>query len=90
MQSFNRIRPLAIGRFARQPRQHRDIPGVLPLLRRTFATFTPAERRQMGERARAGGRVGGSADEDLDPTRVELVLPILRQILGISDALPTD
>ena len=32
---------------------------VLPLLRRTFATFGPAERRQIGERVRRlGDRLG--------------------------------
>ncbi|HTJ75662.1 MAG TPA: DUF5682 family protein [Acidimicrobiales bacterium] len=59
---------------------------VLPLLRRTFATFGPAERRQIGERVRrpdGGGSVTGE-DGDLDVARAELVLPILSRLLGPS------
>ncbi len=37
---------------------------LMPLLRRTFATFAPAERRQMGERARRGA--GPSRTEQPD------------------------
>ncbi len=60
---------------------------VLPLLRRTFATFTPAERRQMGERVKAGGSrstlaKNGSPDFDLE--RADAVLPVLAQLLGVS------
>lgn len=61
---------------------------VLPLLRRTFATFAPAERRQMGERARsvalgsiaeaAQGRTG-----DFVAERAAAVLPLLTQLLGL-------
>ncbi|MEI7771330.1 MAG: DUF5682 family protein, partial [Chloroflexales bacterium] len=45
---------------------------TLPLIRRTFATFAPAERRQMGERARRGPAVGGPtahADDEIDAAR---------------------
>jgi hypothetical protein len=61
----------------------------LPLLRRTFATFPPPERRQMGERARAEGmpsyrRVG--ATTDLDTERAERVLPLAAQLLGLTYA----
>jgi hypothetical protein len=61
---------------------------TLPLLRRTFATFLPAERRKLGERARAGdGRPspGGQqpGDEAFDPARAEAVLPLVAQLLGL-------
>jgi hypothetical protein len=61
----------------------------LPLLRRTFATFPPPERRQMGERARTEGtpsyrRVG--APTDLDTARAERVLPLAAQLLGLTCA----
>ena len=65
---------------------------VLPLLRRTFSTFEPPERRQMGERARRGRAKAGShpaaagaagAPGDLDEARAAAVLPLLCQILGL-------
>jgi hypothetical protein len=73
---------------------------ILPVLRRTFSTFPAGERRQIGERVRrfagttvhngaarsgadAGSSASGDADE-LDRGRAELVLPVLRLILGDS------
>jgi hypothetical protein len=61
---------------------------VLPLLRRTFSTFAPAERRQMGRRAAQGGRTtpgpsrSGETDQ-FDHARAAKVLPLIRQILGL-------
>ena len=60
---------------------------VLPLLRRTFATFGPAERRQIGERVRrldTGGRDRTSVDTGVDVARAELVLPTVARLLGLS------
>ena len=61
---------------------------VLPLLRRTFATFEPPERRQMGERAkqgpaRAAANVGAPSAGDFDVARAESVLPLISKILGL-------
>src|SRR6266540_4548878 len=61
---------------------------TLPLLRRTFATFLPAERRKLGERARArdGRQSPGdrqSGEEAFDPARVEAMLPLVAQLLGL-------
>ena len=63
---------------------------ALPLLRRTFATFAPAERRAVGERARRGpgvGRrelgVGGSEQEAFDEGRGAAVLPLVARLLGL-------
>jgi len=59
---------------------------VLPLLRRTFATFGSAERRQIGERVRRLGTVGATgaaSDDDVDLARAKLVLPSLARLLGI-------
>jgi hypothetical protein len=59
---------------------------VLPLLRRTFATYSAPERRAIGERVRRGtDRPASTMDdvEDLDPDRVALVLPVLRTLLGV-------
>jgi len=68
-----------------------EMPGeafeaVLPLLRRTIATFSPPERRSIGERVVAGRRERGGdvADDGLDTTRADLVMPILARILGSS------
>ncbi|MBI3650537.1 MAG: hypothetical protein HY231_05750 [Acidobacteria bacterium] len=59
---------------------------LLPLLRRTFATFAKAERRQMGERVKRG------ADEktpvfigsnEFDSERADSILPLVAQLLGL-------
>ncbi|MGB8698114.1 MAG: DUF5682 family protein [Thermosynechococcaceae cyanobacterium] len=60
--------------------------ALLPLLRRTFSTFTAAERRQMGERVKQGeGRptttAGLTADWDRD--QAAAVLPLMAQLLGL-------
>jgi hypothetical protein len=57
--------------------------ATLPLLRRTFGTFEPAERRQIGERIRHG--VAQSADTGsatLDADRVAAVLATINHLLG--------
>jgi hypothetical protein len=66
-----------------------DLPAgafaqLLPLLRRTFATFSAAERRQMGERASRGRAdlVEARAALELDIERAEAVLPVIAQLLG--------
>ena len=59
----------------------------LPLLRRTFSTFSEPERRQMGERVKNGidGSNSGVADDgsDINEENAVLVLPILKQFLGV-------
>jgi hypothetical protein len=66
-----------------------SLPGetftqLLPLLRRTFATFAAPERRQMGERVAQGASVRVAvASGDFDVMRAEAVLPLLRQLLGV-------
>jgi hypothetical protein len=69
-----------------------DFTAFLAILRRTFATFTPPERRQIGARVRAaaagtgaGAGAGASPDDDeLDADRAALVLPVLRTLLGVA------
>ena len=60
---------------------------VLPLLRRTFATFAPAERRQIGERARRGMRSlsGVQPGDGIVGERAARVVPVLRMILGTDE-----
>ncbi len=61
---------------------------MLPLLRRAFADFQPAERRQMGDKVKrlreegAAEPLAAAAEEDLDQARAARVLPVLAQILG--------
>lgn len=61
---------------------------ILPLMRRTFSSYAPAERRQIGEsvaRSRAGARSKlSSSSEDIDQRRADLVLPVLGILLGLS------
>ncbi|HEY9858304.1 MAG TPA: DUF5682 family protein, partial [Candidatus Obscuribacterales bacterium] len=62
---------------------------VLPLLRRTFSTFSAPERRQMGEQVRQGGRSSSAnvsistSSENFDRDRADQVLAIVAQLLGI-------
>jgi len=59
---------------------------ILPLLRRTFSVFPPAERRQLGERAKGSGR-SNLVDEEIDEERATRPLPLLRLILGLEEPL---
>lgn len=62
--------------------------SVLPLLRRTFATFPAPERRQMGERVARGQSsphtVLGPEVEEVDAERANAVLPLVAQLLGLN------
>jgi hypothetical protein len=62
--------------------------ALLPLLRRTFATFPAAERRKMGEKVRSGPArpAAVSAAEDFDAVRAETVLPLVARLLGLTPA----
>jgi hypothetical protein len=57
---------------------------LLPLLRRTVATFSAPERRELGERAQAGSVTSGptQAVAAVDPARARRVLPILHTLFG--------
>lgn len=59
---------------------------VLPLLRRSFADFPAAERRQMGQQVRQGldnAVLVEAGALDVDVARANAMLPILGQILGV-------
>jgi hypothetical protein len=60
---------------------------LLPLLRRTFSTFSAPERRLIGTRAKNGGRPitrsQSGAPTDFDPQRGEAALSIIEKLLGI-------
>jgi len=61
-----------------------------PIGRRTFGSFAPPERRQIGEKLKKSSSTlastpsdaSHSSASDYDAARGELVLPILRQIFG--------
>ena len=60
---------------------------VLPLLRRTFSQFPPAERRQIGERlkpATAAARVA-AVEGEFDVEAARAVLPVLKRIWNLGD-----
>jgi hypothetical protein len=58
--------------------------NVLPLLRRTIATFSVPERRSIGERILAGRRDrAATAAAGVDEERADRVMPILARILGV-------
>ncbi len=61
--------------------------ALLPLLRRTFGTFTTPERRQLGERLQQGPgtvhSVTPGEPSNFDHARAAAVLPFLVQLLGL-------
>jgi hypothetical protein len=63
---------------------------TLPLLRRTFSAFSPAERRKLGEKVKSGaaGPVAvGSSTSTMNSERAERAIPILKKILGLNAEL---
>ncbi len=73
------------------------LPGAafeetLPMLRRAFAQFPWPERRQMGERVRAGrsgaGPAAVAATDAWDEDRVRQILPVLAAVLGAGSGVP--
>jgi len=62
---------------------------VLPLLRRTFANFTTAERRKLGEKVKSGEtttRIKVGHDTTVDPERGRRGIPIVMQLLGLQSS----
>ncbi len=70
------------------------IPGgsfaeLLPLLRRTFSTFSTPERNTIGARARSQDRGRTpSGPDDLDHERAERVVPTVALLLGLEMSTP--
>jgi Family of unknown function (DUF5682) len=67
-----------------------DFQAILPLLRRTFSSFEAPERRNIGQKAKAGTGAGSSisisrSSDDLNHDRGALVLPLIRQMLGLEN-----
>ena len=57
--------------------------AVVPLLRRQFATFSPAERRQIWQRV-CRGSVMPEIEVGFEGDRADAVLPLVGQLLGLS------
>lgn len=61
--------------------------NLLPLLRRTFATFAQPERRQMGERVKQGisgkNKSMTKDSSEFNEENAVAVLPLVRQLLGV-------
>ena len=56
---------------------------VLPLLRRTFANFSQAERRKLGEKAKAGGAtIVKKTETGFDEERAKKGIPVIMQLFG--------
>lgn len=58
---------------------------VLPLLRRTFSTFASPERQALGQKAKGGFGPTPTAPTHFNPQRGQQVLPLLSQLLGLSE-----
>jgi len=58
---------------------------VLPLVRRTFATFEPADRRDLGSRVQQAPveKAVAALAPDWNLARAERALPMLRELLGL-------
>lgn len=68
--------------------EHENFMGLLPILRRTFSEFTPAERRKLGEKARSAGSavsrpLGEAAEMDINREEAKPVISVIRQLLGL-------
>jgi hypothetical protein len=64
--------------------------AVLPLLRRTFATFSSPERQQMGEKVAKGqviSKVIVSESDNFNTARSRQSLPVVAQLLGFATAM---
>ena len=62
--------------------------ALLPLLRRTFSNFAPAERRQMSEKVRRGKSVTAQpVESSFDLAAADASLLAVSQLLGISSNL---
>lgn len=60
---------------------------IVPLVRRTFAEFESADRRDLGERVKQAGRLSHAPAPAAvwNDARAARALPMLRDLLGVSD-----
>ena len=63
--------------------------SILPLLRRTFSTFSEASRQQLMSRVQHGKAMGAnqmSSQPTFNETQADKVLPLVAQLLGIKNS----
>jgi hypothetical protein len=62
-----------------------DFMALLPLLRRTFSTFSEPERKQIGRLVKRGSgtQPAETSEITVDPERARAVLPVLAELLGL-------
>ena len=60
-----------------------EFKGVLPLLRRTFATFGESSREQMHRKVKGGREREGVVSAEFDPQRAEKIISFATDLLGI-------
>ena len=79
----DRLRGLVDGWIRQVPEA--QFVQVLPLLRRTFAGFPPAERRALGERLHRAKAAPGDAFDgtEFDDDAARRLIPVLRSIWGL-------
>lgn len=68
---------------------------ILPFLRRTFSTYAPPERRQIGQRVARSGCASGAAKAriqsfEIDKERAEKVLAVAGKIFGLVEQADTE
>lgn len=60
---------------------------LLPILRRTFSEYSPAERRKIGEKVSRlsinGGEEKSETTEQYEPTDAMRVIPLMRRLIGL-------
>lgn len=64
---------------------HETFMELLPILKRTFSEFTTAERRKLGEKAKASGRSGIQETPSIsthNEAEAARVIPLIYQLLG--------
>lgn len=64
---------------------HETFMELLPILKRTFSEFTTAERRKLGEKAKASGRNGIQETPSIsthNEAEAARVIPLIYQLLG--------
>jgi hypothetical protein len=63
---------------------------TIPLLRRTFASFSASEKQKIAEKAKHGSKrmAQSVSEENLNHERAQKVLPVLRWMVGIETTQP--
>lgn len=68
--------------------ENQVFPELLPILKRTFSEYSPAERRKLGEKARNSSEPGmmqmpKAGEMNYNREDAAKVIPVIRQLLGL-------